>query len=194
MGFLVLQQLQEGFLLQLEYVLLGDPLRDGDAAAGEDAGDLAGDDAIVLRGVAAPLQGLDLDLQGQAHGLPGGVDPLVMDRWGVAVREVENLALGGVYEVVGVHDDPIVVVEEAHLLRLQGAGRDLRERYVLEGLLHVRQGGGAGVHRRGDEAPYKLLGAAARRDQADADLDEAHVGLARSTDPVGVQRDLRPAP
>ncbi len=67
---------------------------------------------------------------------------------GVAVGQVEDLVFGNVDEVIGVHYDPVILAEKTELLRLQGARGNLCEGYLLEGLLHVGERGGARVHRR----------------------------------------------
>src|SRR5918998_2257543 len=119
---LVFQEVHERLSLKLEQVLLGHPLRQREVASCEDAGGVSGYDAVVLGGVAAPLQGLHLHLERGAGGLAGGVDVLAALGGRVAVGEVEDLAPGGGEEVVRVHHHAVVLVEEAHLLRFEGAG------------------------------------------------------------------------
>src|SRR3712207_2072634 len=64
-----------------------------------------------------------------------GVDVLSALRGNVAVGEVEDLAPGGGEEVVGVHHDPVVLVEEAHRSSFERAGGGPGHGYGLEGSL-----------------------------------------------------------
>src|SRR5215213_7225094 len=101
-GLLVLEEVEERFFLQLEQVLFGHPLGQREVATGEDARGVAGDDAIVIGGEAAPLQGLYLDLECCARRLAGGVDVVAALGRRVAVGEIEDLAPGCGEEMVRV--------------------------------------------------------------------------------------------
>src|SRR5919108_2146098 len=92
-GLLVLEEVQERLLLQLQKVVLRHPLGHGEVAAGQDARGVSGYDAVVLGGVAAPLEGLYPHLQRGSRRLAGCVDVAVPLRRRVAVAEVEDLPL-----------------------------------------------------------------------------------------------------
>src|SRR4028118_2305477 len=193
-GLIVLQQLQERLLFEAEQVLLAHPLGESEVAARQNFRGVAGYYAVVLAGVAAPLQGPDAhDERGSGRGA-GGVDVAVALGRGVAVCEVEGLALGSGDEVVGVHHYPVVLVQEAEPAGLDGARGDLRHGYGLEGYVQEGECRGVGgrAHRSGDEAADHLLGAAAGRYQADAGLDEAHVGLAGGDYAAGAEGEIDP--
>ena len=76
------------------------------------------------------------------------------------------------------------MVEESERPRFFRARRHLRGADGLQHVLQERHGVDAGrlFLRRRDDAAHHLLAAARAGDQADADFDEAHVGLARGDD------------
>src|SRR5215218_4253263 len=165
-------------------MLLAYPLGYREIAPGENTSEVAGDDAVVVGREATPPQGVDVDLEGRANSLAGGVDGLFAGRRCVAVGELQNLALGSGEEVLPVHHHPIFLSQKTHLSSLQGASRDLRLSYMLEDFLSVGQRWGARVHGRGDESPDHLLRAAARGDYPHSGLDQSHVRLAGGADAV----------
>src|SRR4029450_5890609 len=58
------EQGQKRVALQVEDVLLGDPLAERQLAAAQDPGQVAGDHAVVVAGLAGPLEGLHAPLPG----------------------------------------------------------------------------------------------------------------------------------
>src|SRR5215211_7578521 len=192
-SLLVPGKVEERFLLQLEQILLRHPLGQRQFPASEDAGDVAGDHAVVLRSVSTPLHGLYLDIECRPRRLSRGEDLLSPLRGHVAAGEVEYLAPGGGEEVVRVHHHPVVLVEEAQLLGLQSAARGLRQRYGLEGFLQEgqRRRLPGGAQRGGDEPARQLFSAAAGRDQTYPRLDEPHVRLPGGDDAICMEADLQ---
>jgi hypothetical protein len=110
-------------------------LGEREVAAGEDSGDVACDDAVVLAGIAAPLHGLYAHLECGPGIATSGVDVVGVLGRRVAVGQVQGFAFGCGDEVVCVHYYAVVFCEEAHLLCFEGAGRGLGQGYLLEGFL-----------------------------------------------------------
>ena len=117
----------------------------------------------------------------------GARQPLSLIAFTCCDRDVEQLVL--------VRHDDVAPQQVAELSVLDRARADLRRRRAREGVgeeLHEVGVGVAGRRHLGGAARH-VGQAAAGRQQADADLDEAHVALHRRDAPRRMERDLAAA-
>ena len=104
----------------------------------------------------------------------------------------ERALLGVVKQAVSVHGDAVRGAEEFQLLRLRRRFRDLGQRDGLE-RGGERRHRALRILRSRLVAQQQLLAAAPAGDQADAHLDQAHIGLGKGDDCGAVQQDLAAA-
>src|SRR5471032_1193951 len=175
--FRMVQQLQEGFTLHVEEPLLVDHAALVDVAAGDDFGDHLAQ-LEVVRGDEAAVAHIDqLRLDGAVAVTTGHLHRRFQRRTIAGVEHGARFDLRHVQQLIWIEDDDVVLFQVAHGLRFQ-----CRFRHVGGGRI-----GEAGFQELQDvvalgfleRAHGRFLQAAAGRDQADADFDEADVGLDR---------------
>src|ERR1035438_3755871 len=158
-------QAEEGLPLQIQQVLFGDGLTAGQGSAAQYVCQFLSYHGIVIRDVIGLPRQIDAGLEqreifGATHFHIGA-----RHAGGVAGRDGQGQSLGIVDEALGVHGDLVLRAQQAEIAGFRGAGRDLGVGDQFEGFL------------RAAEAQQYFLGAARAGDHADADFDDAYVGL-----------------
>ena len=187
-------QREEGFAFQVKDVLLGNPLRLAQVAAGEHVGQFVGNVGFVFGDVAAFVHGVNRHLQRRQHIAPGGINLFGDGRVPAAFQHVQDFALGFRDQVVAVHHHPVGGRQDAPRAGLLGAGGDLRHADLLKRPLHEGQHLRVfGAHGRVDDAADDFLGAAARGNHARPDFHQADVKFRRGHRAGSVHGDFAAA-
>src|SRR5579885_599610 len=195
------EETEEGFAFQIENLLLRER-RDGRGfTAGDDAGKLARHNGVMLADLAHQQQIFHLLLQHHARAGAGqeqhGPLPWLPRSCLAGLRQLQRVRLRVAQHEIAIDGNGVALAQETQLLRLRRAGGDGGEG---DGLKHFarRREGAARLPRQlrlyiRSLAQQQFLDAAARRDQAQSYLDEAHIRFRVGAHVMAVHYHLGPA-